>query len=974
MMHTRGRARGFTLVELLLLGVVMTIACQQALATSVSLTPIVAGSGDGTWQSTTINGTSVWQNTGSGTSLYFDVPGTISQSGYVYVQVQYYDQGVGTTNLEYDSSSPHAPNPVYAPSETHSRSSRIGTNGFVYSYHRLEFPHFVGGQNYSADFRVRLADADGTALMAVHSVVVQDTPFTASDSSFATFQQALTKPWLAAYPAASPSRDDVTTASLKDKVMCGYQGWFNAPNDLQDTGWWHWCKSFVMKSANFNTDMWPDMTDYPATSWVGAASVHTASGKQAYVFSDADPDAVRTQFKWMRKHNIDGVFLQRFLKSSNLATSGYQQWAVANVRQAAHLEGRVWVIEYDLSSIADANLLSYVEGDWNWLTSTSGFDLLHDSRYGYENGKPVVVLYGMGNPSNPPKNNTAVSLINWFTTTKGCYVIGGVPNGWLTNWSQTDSSGIAYSSVYSAFNAIIAWHSANYAADLSQCGTFNAQYWPIIWPGFSWSNEQYPTSGSGAFQDRFSGNFYWSGKDQATKGIYGAVSNCQSRGVGPWPMFVGMFDEFDEGTAIMPMTDDHPTATNPGCAFIGNQSQASDWWLALTAAGKEMMHGQRSVSATLPTVAELANRSNIGPQAYNNLSATNPANPSDDDAHRLYRVEVALDGNTFGETVAGIGCRYNQNPATDHYFYFNVDDNFINQYPGGTGVTIEVEYYDAPGISFTLEYDGAGGAYTSQGKTIATQGANVWRTVRFEITDAYFGNRENSGSDFRLHVTNGMKLDINRLWVRRLDSEYGTWIATAANPQTPYGGTPTWTLTGVHFAGAAVAGTIDEVNDIYTVGSGGSTDIGGASDLGFAFLNRATSGDCQIISRVNSYTSTGTGCKAGVMLRESVFSNSMDATMYVTPAGAVSFQRRTSTGGTPVTTSAGTFAFPIWLKVVRSGTTYTGYYSTDGTTWNTVASSTMTIGTSALAGFDVCSGSGNGNSTTASFQYLSVAP
>jgi hypothetical protein len=33
----------------------------------------------------------------------------------------------------------------------------------------------------------------------------------------------------------------------------------------------------------------------------------------------------------------------------------------------------------------------------------------------------------------------------------------------------------------------------------------------------------------------------------------------------------------------------------------------------------------------------------------------------------------------------------------------------------------------------------------------------------------------------------------------------------------------------------------------------------------------------------------------------------------------------------------GTAVYPSWLKLVRSGTTYTGYYSSDGTTWTLIA-------------------------------------
>ncbi len=39
--------------------------------------------------------------------------------------------------------------------------------------------------------------------------------------------------------------------------------------------------------------------------------------------------------------------------------------------------------------------------------------------------------------------------------------------------------------------------------------------------------------------------------------------------------------------------------------------------------------------------------------------------------------------------------------------------------------------------------------------------------------------------------------------------------------------------------------------------------------------------------------------------------------------------------------SLSTVTYPSWLKLVRDGTTYTGYYSTDGTTWKLVGSATL---------------------------------
>ncbi|HXS69309.1 MAG TPA: hypothetical protein VN761_10725, partial [Candidatus Polarisedimenticolia bacterium] len=67
---------------------------------------------------------------------------------------------------------------------------------------------------------------------------------------------------------------------------------------------------------------------------------------------------------------------------------------------------------------------------------------------------------------------------------------------WISQWPNE-------SSVYTNFNAIEAWHSSSYGADFAKCATFGATYWPILWPGFSWSNEQQESSNNAAFKDRF---------------------------------------------------------------------------------------------------------------------------------------------------------------------------------------------------------------------------------------------------------------------------------------------------------------------------------------------------------------------------------------------------------------------------------------------------------------------------------------
>jgi hypothetical protein len=156
----------------------------------------------------------------------------------------------------------------------------------------------------------------------------------------------------------------------------------------------------------------------------------------------------------------------------------------------------------------------------------------------------------------------------------------------------------------------------------------------------------------------------------------------------------------------------------------------------------------------------LANRSNIGPEAGIDLGTV-------DVSSQLRRV-VVPGGDTQAETIAGRDCRRNATPESDHYFSFDVDSSFAYAASQGLDVTIEVEYLDFGSfMGLSLEYDGASGPYTLHPLAIETRASGEWRTVRFEIADAYFGNRQDAGADFRLCVTESATLHVNRVWVRK---------------------------------------------------------------------------------------------------------------------------------------------------------------------------------------------------------------
>ena len=100
-------------------------------------------------------------------------------------------------------------------------------------------------------------------------------------------------------------------ATLTGKIMCGYQGWFNAPGDGANRGWVHWGSGNKFEPGYCTVDWWPDMSEYDADEKF-AAGFRYADGSTAHVFSSYTKKTVLRHFMWMEDYGIDGVFLQRF--------------------------------------------------------------------------------------------------------------------------------------------------------------------------------------------------------------------------------------------------------------------------------------------------------------------------------------------------------------------------------------------------------------------------------------------------------------------------------------------------------------------------------------------------------------------------------------------------------------------------------------------------------------------------------------
>jgi regulation of enolase protein 1 (concanavalin A-like superfamily) len=176
-----------------------------------------------------------------------------------------------------------------------------------------------------------------------------------------------------------------------------------------------------------------------------------------------------------------------------------------------------------------------------------------------------------------------------------------------------------------------------------------------------------------------------------------------------------------------------------------------------------------------------------------------------------------------------------------------------------------------------------------------------------------------------------------------------------------------WATSNV--GGPARSGTAAYASGTFTI-EGGGTDIWDPSDQ-FFFAHRRISGDVTIVARVGSVENTHSWAKAGVMIRESLAANSKYAFTLVSRSRGVTFQRRTATGGTSSSTGV-SGAAPMWVRVQRRGSSITASRSTNGTSWSTIRTSTISMASTVYVGLAVTSHNPSALAT-ATFTNVSVA-
>jgi hypothetical protein len=438
----------------------------------------------------------------------------------------------------------------------------------------------------------QLANARGTSRAAVllPLLVALAGGARAAETSDTTGKQ----PWL--QPYSGPTRSDVDATTLDGKVLCGYQGWFNTPGDGTDFGFSHWGQRLDRPGGRFVVDMWPDVSEYDTRDLCDVSGLKLPDGGPARLYSAFRKGPVLLHCKWMRQYGIDGVFLSRFVgETASPERARHVNTVLANVREGCHREGRTWAMMLDLSMGRGANT-SLVIRDWKFLCDQ--VKVREDSRYLHHAGKPVVLLWGLGFRDRPWTPEQGDELIRFFKNDSkygGVYLIGGVDPHWRT-LSPESRPDPAWAKVYRSFDAISPWDAGRYRdnagmdrlrkdvwePDLAELKGLGIGYMPTAFPGFSWDNLVQKRPGSTMIARR-KGEFYW-----RQFAIF--------KTLGIRTVFVGMFDEVNEGTAIYKVANQTPV----GKYFVTYEGLPADYYLKLTGAATQMIRGEIPLSMTIP--------------------------------------------------------------------------------------------------------------------------------------------------------------------------------------------------------------------------------------------------------------------------------------------------------------------------------------------------------------------------------------
>jgi regulation of enolase protein 1 (concanavalin A-like superfamily) len=346
------------------------------------------------------------------------------------------------------------------------------------------------------------------------------------------------------------------------------------------------------------------------------------------------------------------------------------------------------------------------------------------------------------------------------------------------------------------------------------------------------------------------------------------------------------------------------------------------------------------------------------------------SNPTPSNVGDTFTLDLYAD--TGGQDVDGVDSRIRFDPAI-------LDVQSVNQ-----GSATEFPSYPA------LDFDNAAGTVSisanigSGASPSPANGANLHiGQINFLVDSATAGSTVSY--DFTLGDRNDSNIVLSGTYFTQdpqdILQSVANWSFTIVGPSPTPTATPTpgveplpapWLHTDV--------GNVNIVGDAY-YSSGTDTffNVADGSDIWFSsdefhYIYQQFPGDGQIVAQVTGLENTDAWAKSGIMFRETLTDNSKNAFMSLTSGVGSSFQyRSTTSGNTNNVTPGDGISFPYYLRLVRSGDTFTAYNSSDRTSWNQVASVNIPMTTNIYVGMATTSHN-TSSLNTSSFDNVLVTP
>ena len=416
------------------------------------------------------------------------------------------------------------------------------------------------------------------------------------------------------------------------KSVAGYQAWFRVAGQYEF--WHHWGNDAVApdgtrwpRKNNHTFEIYPDISFYDEADLAQTGFADLGNGEPAKLYNAASPTVIAKHFSLMQQHGIDGVAVQRFLGPEMRTVANNPAATLVSIRQQAENNNRLFYICYDITSNGlESTWAELIRFDWVYNIEQS-YALTQSPAYATVNGKPVVQVWGTGFTDNHPGNaDETIALIEWLKS-RGCYVIGGVPTYWRENRndakgpSQPDPANReSFEEVYKHYDMLSPWLVGRFSnlqeaqyffalqrQDKRYCDSLRIDYMPTIFPGFGWAtwNTGVPNQAP-----RQAGSFLWA-----------QAKNIRQTGCAN--MYFSMFDEYDEGTALLSAATDY--AMLPADAYFLTTSADGRWlspdfYLRLAGDAARMLKGDKDTAFATPY--------SLGPVFYRNSfeSRTTPYN------------------------------------------------------------------------------------------------------------------------------------------------------------------------------------------------------------------------------------------------------------------------------------------------------------------------------------------------------------